>query len=225
MVETIKALKTAVESGRALYVGISSYSPEQTREAIGVAQQIDLKVLIHQPNYSMFDRWIESDLQRILADAGVGSIAFAPLAQGLLSTKYLNGVPAGSRMQRNEYLSTTAITNKKIAQIIALNEIAKNRDQTLPQMAIAWVLRDDSRRKLPPVTSALIGASKPEQIIENVAALKNLSFSDKELVAIDKILAADKEIEPRDNPWKHMVAEGQSSDDEWQRPESDIKRG
>jgi L-glyceraldehyde 3-phosphate reductase len=205
--ETIGALKTAVDSGRALYVGISSYTPEQTQDAVDEAARQNLKILIHQPNYSMFDRWIEDGLQAVLDKNGIGSIAFAPLAQGLLSNKYLNGIPNDSRVKKaGATLHADAITPAKLAQIKALNEIAASRGQTLAQMSLAWVLRDDQRRKMQPVTSALIGASRPEQIAENVAALDNLDFSDKDLVAIDKILASDKEIKASSNPWKHKAA-------------------
>jgi L-glyceraldehyde 3-phosphate reductase len=212
MEETMGALKTAVDSGKALYVGISSYNPEQTKEAIAIAASMNLKILIHQPNYSMFDRWIENGLQNVLTDQGLGSIAFSPMAQGLLSTKYLRGVPDGSRVKKYNTLHEAALTEKKLAQIQLLNDIAKSRGQTLPQMALAWVLRDDSRRHLDPVTSALVGASNPEQIKENVAAMQNLDFSDKELVAIEKILHADPEISSESNPWKYLVAEKASSD-------------
>jgi len=213
LAETIGALKTAVASGRALYVGISSYSPEQTREAVKIANEMDLKILIHQPNYSLFDRWIERELQDVLDGNGIGEIAFAPLAQGLLSTKYLQGIPADSRMRKpGASLHDDALTPDKIKQITMLNEVAKARGQTLPQMALAWVLRDDSRRKVVPVTSALIGASRPEQITEDVAALNNLSFSDKELVLIDKILRNGAELGERNNPWRHLVADKASSE-------------
>lgn len=214
MRETIGALKTAIDSGRALYVGISSYNPEQTREAVKVADEIGMKILIHQPNYSIFDRWIERELQGVLDEKGIGSIAFAPLSQGLLSTKYLREVPSNSRIAKTEdsKSSQNILSEAKLKQIGMLNEVAKARGQTLPQMALAWVLRDDSRRKVAPVTSALIGASRPEQIIENVAALKNLSFSDKELVLIDKIIAIDKELDEQFNPWKHNFT---SSSDIW----------
>jgi L-glyceraldehyde 3-phosphate reductase len=213
--ETIGALKTAVDSGRTLYVGISSYNPEQTRAAVKIAGEIGLKILIHQPNYSLFDRWIEDGLQDVLTESGIGSIAFAPLAQGMLSTKYLKGVPADSRIKKpGASLHTDALTPDKLEQIQSLNEVAKSRGQTLPQMALAWVLRDDSRRKVNPITSALIGASRPEQITENVAALNNLSFSHKELTLIEKILARDPEINVDSNAWKHLVADKRSSD-EW----------
>jgi L-glyceraldehyde 3-phosphate reductase len=215
LAETLGALKTAVDSGRALYVGISSYNPEQTKQVIDIAGGIGLKILIHQPNYSMFDHWIEDGLQDVLTENGVGSIAFAPLAQGMLSTKYLNGVPTNSRIKKpGASLHENALTPKKLKQIQLLNEVAKSRGQTLPQMALAWVLRDDSRRKVAPITSALIGASQPEQIIENVAALDNLSFPHKDLAMIEKILECDPEIDVNSNSWKHRVADKRSSD-EW----------
>ncbi len=211
--ETMGALKTALDSGRALYVGISSYTPEQTREANKIANEMGFQLLIHQPNYSLFDRWIEQGLQNVLDEDGIGSIAFAPLAQGLLTTKYLNGIPKDSRIRKpGASLHEDDITEKKLAQIKALNALANSRGQTLPQMALAWVLRDDSRRKLTPVTSALIGASRPEQIIEDVKALDNLSFSDKELVLIDRILRAGKELSESSNPWKHLALEKVSSE-------------
>jgi L-glyceraldehyde 3-phosphate reductase len=211
--ETIGALKTAIDSGRALYVGISSYNPEQTKEAIEIGRSFGLKILIHQPNYSMFDRWIEDGLQTVLSENGVGSIAFAPLAQGMLSTKYLSGVPSDSRMNKpTASLNENALTPAKLEQIKKLNEVAVARGQTLPQMALAWVLR--ARKNVEPVTSALIGASRPEQISENVGALDNLEFSESELGKIDEILDLDTEIEVSSNGWKHRVAERRSSD-EW----------
>ncbi len=213
MEETIGALKTAVDSGRALYVGISSYNPEQTKQATAIAKSLGFKLLIHQPNYSMFDRWIEDGLQEVLTREGIGSIAFAPLAQGLLSTKYLNGVPADSRIKKpGASMKENVLTDKKLQQIKELNKIAESRGQTLPQMALAWILRD--RTDVSPVTSALIGASRPEQITENVAALQNLDFSDDELNSIDSVLQIDPEISVDNNGWKHRVAAGASSD-EW----------
>jgi L-glyceraldehyde 3-phosphate reductase len=212
--ETIGALVSAVEQGKALYIGISSYSLAQTEAAVKVAASLGHKILVHQPNYSLFDRWIEKDLQLVLDDNGIGSVAFAPLAQGLLTTKYLGVVPADSRMKKSAgSLTAEALTKAKLVQIKALNDIAVARGQTLAQMSLAWVLRDDSRRKLKPVTSALIGASRPEQIVENVAALDDLEFSDKELVAIDKILSIDPEIAPSSNVWKHYVANQRSSNE------------
>jgi len=215
MEETIGALKTAVDSGRALYVGISSYNPEQTKQAVEIAEKIGLKILIHQPNYNMLDRWIEDGLQEALTEKQVGSIVFAPLAQGLLSTKYLNGVPTDSRIKKpGASLHENVLTDEKLAQIKELNEIAQNRNQTLPQMALAWVLRDDARRNIAPVTSALIGASRPEQIIENVEALQNLSLSNEELDLINEILNNGEELPEDNNSWKHRVTKNQSSD-EW----------
>jgi L-glyceraldehyde 3-phosphate reductase len=212
--ETIGALKTAVDSGRALYAGISSYNPEQTKQAVDIARNIGLKILIHQPNYSMFDRWIEDGLQKVLTNEGIGSIAFAPLAQGLLTTKYLKGIPADSRVKKpGASLHENAITPGKLEQIKKLNELAKTRGQSLPQMALAWILRDDKTRGVKPLTSALIGASRPEQIIENVKALDNLEFSSQELAEIEKILSLDAEIDRGSNGWKHNVAEHKSSDE------------
>ncbi|GAB2024529.1 L-glyceraldehyde 3-phosphate reductase [Lactovum odontotermitis] len=215
--ETMGALKTALDSGRALYVGISSYNPEQTRQAYEISRQMGFKLLIHQPNYSMFDRWIENGLQEVLTDTGIGSIAFAPLAQGLLTTKYLDGIPQNSRIRKpGASLQEEAITEVKLNQVRALNDIAEERGQTLPQMALAWVLRRDKRRSVAPVTSALIGASRPEQIVENVAALENLEFTENELLRIDEILARDTEILETSDRWKHLVAERQSSATAWE---------
>jgi L-glyceraldehyde 3-phosphate reductase len=179
--ETAGALASAVQQGKALYVGISSYSAGKTREIAKILADLKVPLLIHQPSYNMFNRWIENGLLDATEEAGAGVIAFTPLAQGLLTNKYLNGVPAGARVTnagggslKDDHLSGENITRAK-----ALNEIAKRRGQSLAQMALAWVLRD------PRVTSALIGASSPEQIVENVAALKNLAFTAAELAEID----------------------------------------
>ncbi len=218
MEETMGALKTALDSGRALYVGISSYNPKQTKKAVKIAKDMGFKLLIHQPNYSMFDRWIENGLQEVLTDNGIGSIAFAPLAQGMLSTKYLNGIPEDSRIKKpGASLAADAITEDKLAQIRSLNEIAQKRGQTLPQLALAWVLRKDPSRKVSPVTTALIGASKPQQIIENVAALDHLDFTINELSEIEEILAQGKEMEEHNNPWKNWVAQHKSSATKWEK--------
>jgi L-glyceraldehyde 3-phosphate reductase len=211
--ETMGALKSALDSGKALYVGISSYNPEQTRQAYEIARQMGFKLLIHQPNYSMFDRWIEHGLQEVLTDTGTGAIAFAPLAQGLLTTKYLNGIPEDSRiMKPGASLHAEAVTEAKLRQVRELNDIAADRGQTLPQMALAWVLRDDKRRNVAPITSALIGASRPEQIVENVTALDNLNFSEQELNQIDLVLSQDPEIFAESDSWKYSVADRESSD-------------
>ena len=182
--ETMGALDQIVRSGKALYVGISNYRPEQAAVAIKTLREMGTPMLIHQPNYSMFDRWIENGLTDVLREEGVGCICFAPLQNGLLTKRYLNGIPADSRAAHDpRYLKPDAITAEKIAKVSALNEIAKQRGQELSQMALAWVLRD------PVVTSALIGASRPEQIIENVKALDAAPFTAEELTAIEAILA------------------------------------
>ena len=181
--ETMAALDLIVKQGKALYVGISSYDAEQTEKAINILQDLGTPLLIHQPRYSMFDRWIEDGLQAVLEKYGVGSIAFCPLEQGLLTTKYLNGIPEDSRAAKSTgYLQKDAITPEVIEKVKKLNEIAKERGQTLAQMALAWVLREGK------VTSALIGASRASQIVENVKALDNLSFTEEELAEIDRIL-------------------------------------
>ena len=160
--ETMSALDTAVRSGKALYVGISSYSAERTTEALALLRQMGIRLLIHQPSYSMLNRWIEGGLLEVLGREGVGCIAFSPLAQGVLTGKYLDGVPAGSRASINGSLSADQIAPATLAHVRALNEIARSRSQTLAQMALSWVLRD------PRVTSALIGASRPEQVVDSV---------------------------------------------------------
>src|SRR5690554_3024531 len=183
--ETMQALDYIVRSGRALYVGISNYTPEKTREAVAILKALGTPLLIHQPRYNMFDRSIENGLTDVLKDEGVGSIVFSPLAQGLLTNKYLNGIPAGSRAARSEqiYLGDKDITPEKIAKVHALNEIAKSRGQSLAQLALAWVLNNEV------VTSSIIGASRVEQIEDSVAALNNLEFSEEELTKINNILA------------------------------------
>ena len=177
--ETMGALATAVTSGRALYAGISSYSTERTREAAAILRELGVPALIHQPSYSMLNRWIEEELLDTLGEEGIGCIAFSPLAQGLLTTKYLNGVPGDSRASRNDSLSRDQITEQNLAHVRALNEIARERGQSLAQMAISWTLRDER------VTSALIGASSVAQLEENLAAAGRSSFSAEELAAID----------------------------------------
>ena len=182
--ETMGALDQIVRSGKALYVGISNYRPEQAAKAIRILKDLGTPCLIHQPNYSMFDRWIEHGLTYVLREEGVGCICFAPLQNGLLTSRYLDGIPADSRAAHDpRYLKPSAITPEKLDKVRALNEMAKARGQALSQMALAWVLRD------PVVTSALIGASRPEQIIENVKALDAAPFTQAELDAIDAILA------------------------------------
>ena len=179
--ETMGALATAVHQGKALYVGISSYSPERTREAAHLLKQMGVPLLIHQPSYSMLNRWIEDGLLAALEELGVGCIAFSPLAQGLLTSKYLKGVPEGSRAKLdNSSLLKDFLTEKNLKWVRALNEIAKGRGQTLAQMAIAWVLRDKR------VTSALIGARNVEQLDDSLDALKKLKFNPEELKKIDR---------------------------------------
>ena len=181
--ETMGALDLAVRQGKALYVGISSYDAKQTKEAIEILKELGTPCLIHQPSYSMLNRWIEDGLQDVLEEEGVGSIAFCPLAQGLLTDKYLSGIPGDSRAAKpTGALSSDQITEDKLEKIKALNHMASQRGQSLAQMALAWVLRDGK------VTSALIGASKVSQIEENVAALDNLEFTQGELAQIEKIL-------------------------------------
>ncbi|SDM93223.1 L-glyceraldehyde 3-phosphate reductase [Fictibacillus solisalsi] len=187
--ETLAALDAVVRQGKALYVGISSYSPEQTEEAIRILNDLGTPLLIHQPSYSMLNRWIEDGLQDVLEENGVGSIAFCPLAQGLLTPKYLNGVPEDSRAAKSSgALDENSVTPEVIEKVKRLNDIAANRGQSLPQMALAWVLRGGK------VTSALIGASKVSQIEDNVKALDNLDFSDEELQRIDDILMVNSSV-------------------------------
>jgi L-glyceraldehyde 3-phosphate reductase len=183
MEESLGALDTAVRSGRALYAGISAYDGEQTSRAIKILRDLGTPCLIHQPKYSMFVRDPEEGLFDVLESDGVGSIVFSPLAQGLLSDRYLHGIPDDSRAARDFYLKKKDIDKSTLGKIRALNEVAAQRGQTLAEMAVAWVLRD--RR----VTSALVGTSKVSQVDDNVAALKNLKFSAEELRKIDDILA------------------------------------
>ena len=178
--ETMGALDTAVRSGKALYAGISSYSPEHTREAFAILQDLGTRLLIHQPSYSMLNRWIEPELLDTLGDLGVGCIGFSPLAQGMLTSKYLNGVPEGSRASQDGSLSPDMLNEQTIAKVRALNEIAERRGQTLAQMALAWTLRDAR------MTSTLIGVSSMEQLEDSLRALDNLAFSDDELAEIDR---------------------------------------
>jgi L-glyceraldehyde 3-phosphate reductase len=178
--ETMGALHTAVTSGKALYAGISSYSAERTGEAAEILRAMGTPLLIHQPSYSMLNRWIEGGLRDVLAARGIGCIAFSPLAQGLLTSRYLNGIPAGSRASRSESLSSDQISDANLAHVRALNEFAKARGQSLAQMALSWVLRD------PIVTSALIGASSVAQLDENLEAAGRSSFTPNELAAIDQ---------------------------------------
>ena len=186
--ETMGALDHIVRSGRALYVGISSYNSEKTREAVAILNDLDTPCLIHQPSYNMFNRWVETDgLKQTLIELGVGSIAFTPLAQGMLTSRYLNGVPEGSRATQGKSLRPEFLNDNSIAALQSLNTLAEKRGQTLAQMAIAWVLRNEE------ITTALIGASKPEQIIECAGCVSNLEFTDAELREIDS-LASDQGI-------------------------------
>jgi len=177
--ETMAALDTAVRSGRARYVGISSYSGERTRQAAAIARDLGTPLLIHQPSYSLLNRWIEPDLLAALEDTGMGSIAFSPLAQGMLTDRYLDGIPAGSRAAQGKSLSPDLLTEQNLTHIRALNALARERGQSLAQLAIAWVLRD------PRVTSALVGASSAAQLENTVGAVANLDFTAEELARID----------------------------------------
>jgi L-glyceraldehyde 3-phosphate reductase len=178
--ETMGALAHAHRQGKALYVGISSYSPELTRKAYEILKSEGVRLLIHQPSYSLLNRWVEQGLLDTLGELGVGCIAFSPLAQGMLTSKYLGGVPDDARAVRGKYFPTDALSEQNLAHVRALNDLAKERGQTLAQMAIAWVLRDSR------VTSALIGARTVEQLEDSLAAVRNLQFSDEELATIDK---------------------------------------
>jgi L-glyceraldehyde 3-phosphate reductase len=179
--ETMGALHTAVQSGRALYAGISSYSPEMTAEAARILADLGTPLLIHQPSYSMLNRWIETEgLLDTLAEVGAGCIAFSPLAQGMLTDKYLDGVPEGSRAAQDKSLDRGMITDQYLTHVRALDDLARSRGQSLAQLALSWALRD------PRVTSVLIGASSVRQLEQNVAALENLEFSEDELAAIDQ---------------------------------------
>jgi L-glyceraldehyde 3-phosphate reductase len=200
--ETMGALATAVRQGKALYVGISSYSAGKTREAAAILQSLGVPLLIHQPSYSLLNRWIEEDLLDTLQHTGAGCIAFSALAQGLLTDKYLAGVPGDSRINRagGGSFKPEHLSDANLAHVGALNEIAKARGQTLAQMATAWVLRDAR------VTSALIGASRPEQIVDLAGAMARLDFTPQELAAIDQ----------------HAVDGGINL---WQKPSTDQRPG
>lgn len=185
MEESLGALDQIVRQGKALYVGISSYSAKETKKAIKILRELGTPCLIHQPKYSMFDRWVEDGLLEVLTEEEVGCICFSPLAQGLLSDKYLKGIPEGSRAashRGNGAIEESAITPKKIAKAVKLNEVAKRRGQNLAQLALAWVLRHEI------VTSVLIGVSKPQQLTDSIKCLENLEFSESELKEIDDIL-------------------------------------
>ncbi|GAA1464385.1 L-glyceraldehyde 3-phosphate reductase [Nocardiopsis exhalans] len=184
--ETMGALDTAVRQGKALYAGVSNYSPEQTLEAARVLREMGTPLLIHQPSYSMFNRWVEDGLLDVLDEVGAGSIAYSPLAQGLLTDRYLNGVPEGSRAAGSSpFLSAEGITDTVLERVRGLNAIAERRGQTLAQMALAWVLRGGR------VTSAVVGASSVAQLENNVAAIDNLEFSAEELAEIDRCAQVD----------------------------------
>jgi L-glyceraldehyde 3-phosphate reductase len=180
LAETMGALDHIVRSGRALYAGISSYNSERTREAVAILNDLGTPCVIHQPSYNMINRWVERDgLKDTLQELGVGSIAFTPLAQGMLTKKYLGGIPEGSRATQDKSLFPSMLTDEAISNIRKLNEIAETRGQTLAQMAIAWVLRDGG------ITTALIGASKPSQVVDCAGAIQNLTFTAEELAQID----------------------------------------
>lgn len=186
--ETMSALDYAVRSGKALYIGLSNYTAEQTTEALKILKELGTPLLIHQPRYSMLDRWIENGLQDVLQEHGVGSIAFTPLAQGLLTNKYLNGIPEDSRAGKpSTALSESKITPDVMRKIRALNQIAAARGQSLAQLALAWVLREGK------ITSALIGASRMSQIEDNIAALSNTEFSQEEIERIEIILRTEND--------------------------------
>ncbi len=177
--ETMGALDAAVRSGKARYVGISSYSAERTREAVAILRHLGTPLLIHQPSYSMLNRWIEEELLDVLGEEGIGCIGFSPLAQGMLTSKYLDGVPEGSRATQGKSLDSSMLNEQTLAHVRALNDLAAQRGQSLAQLAIAWVLRD------PRVTSALVGASSVAQLEDTVAALQRADFTADELAAID----------------------------------------
>ncbi|MDP9890528.1 L-glyceraldehyde 3-phosphate reductase [Pseudarthrobacter enclensis] len=196
--ETMGALDYAVRSGKALYAGISSYTPEQTLEAARILKELGTPLLIHQPSYSMLNRWTEDgspNLYEVLDQVGAGSIAFSPLAQGMLTDRYLHGIPADSRAAKARFLSEDSITEEKLDRVRGLRKIAEGRGQSLAQMAIAWILRDQPKGS--PVTSALIGASSVRQLEDSLSAIDNLGFSADELNAIDEF-AVESDI----NLWK-----------------------
>ncbi|MEO5946841.1 MAG: L-glyceraldehyde 3-phosphate reductase [Chitinophagaceae bacterium] len=183
MEETMMALDTVVRKGKALYAGISNYSAKQTKKAIKIFKELGTPCLIHQPKYSMFERWVEEDLLEVLDDSGVGCIPFSPLAQGMLTNKYLKGIPEGSRAAKEHgFLQPSAITEERLQQIKALNDIAVNRNQSLAQMALAWLMKDKR------VTSVLIGASSVAQLNDNLECLNNGFFSKKELEKIEEVI-------------------------------------
>jgi L-glyceraldehyde 3-phosphate reductase len=181
--ETMSALALAVHQGKALYAGVSNYSAEMTLQAVKILKEMGVRCLIHQPKYSMFERWVEGGLLNVLGENGVGCIPFSPLAQGLLTNKYLHGIPEGSRASKaHGFLRPEQITEDKISRIKRLNDIAQSRNQSLAQMALAWLLKDSR------VTSVLIGASSPEQLDDNLAMMNNMNFTGDELYRIEEIL-------------------------------------
>lgn len=181
--ETMTALDLIVRQGKALYVGLSNYKPEECAKALHILRELGTPCLIHQPRYSMFDRWVEDGLLDLLGNEGVGCIPFSPLAQGMLSNKYLNGIPEDSRAAKaHGFLQESMITTERLSQIKNLNEIAISRNQSLAQMAIAWLLKDER------ITSVLVGASKPEQLADSLKSLNNLQFSENELIKIKSII-------------------------------------
>ncbi|MEZ0536493.1 L-glyceraldehyde 3-phosphate reductase [Caldicellulosiruptoraceae bacterium PP1] len=183
--ETMEALAQAVHQGKALYVGISNYNPEQTKRAYETLKSMGVRCLIHQPSYSMFNRWVEDGLLDTLDELGMGAIVFSPLAQGLLTTKYLNGIPEDSRAAKpTGYLKVNDVTPEKIEKVKKLSQIAQNRGQSISQLALSWVLRRET------VTSAIIGASRVSQIEENLKAIENITFTNEELIEIENILKA-----------------------------------
>jgi L-glyceraldehyde 3-phosphate reductase len=194
--ETMSALASAVQQGKALYVGISSYSPTKTREAHALLAGMGVRLLIHQPSYSMLNRWIEPDLIDTLGELGVGCIGFSPLAQGMLTDRYLDGIPVDSRAAREGSLSTSMLSDDNLARIRALNDIAAGRGQTLAQLALSWTLRDSR------MTSTLIGASSVRQLDDNLGAVEKLEFTDSELAEIDK-----HAVESGINLWARSSAE------------------
>jgi L-glyceraldehyde 3-phosphate reductase len=182
--ETMGALEQIVRQGKALYVGLSNYSASQTREAVEILKSMGIRCLIHQPRYSMFDRWVEGGLLNVLEEEGMGCIAYSPLAQGMLTDKYLEGIPPGSRAAKETgFLQQSQVTPELVEKARKLNEIAANRGQKLSQMALAWILRDSR------ITSVLLGASSIEQLDENLATLSNLQFSEEEYRLIEAVIS------------------------------------
>ena len=180
--ETMGTLDLMVRQGKALYVGLSNYQPDEAEKAFKILKDLGTPCLIHQPNYNLFNRWIEDGLLDLLGNSGIGAICFSPLAQGMLTDKYIDGLPKDSRAVKNSPFLNTSQVLEMLPKINALNEIASNRNQTLAQMAISWILKDDR------ITSVLIGASKTEQILDSVKAIKNTVFSENEIIAIDAIV-------------------------------------